>query len=312
MRKTQKEIFGLFGLILVAAMTVFAASLPSPNAAAEGSGVVDTVIIRVVGSQPNVYFTSPDNESSFVGPNQIISYNFENIKSAVLTMTYFDGTTTYPPYTLDTMTDITDQSGTGTYNIDLSSYGYGEYTINVTGEGPGGVEDFDVITFSYYPITATVEQEEENGDPSVILEYDDNNTDIDRIEINVYDEDGNLVSALSPTTVLPDDKNVLLPFAENNIPAGQYRIETTAYDVNGDPLYSSYGIIHTYEPKVTPAPDEGGDEEEEEDMVVPNTGGLFETMNISQSDYLITGLMIFFITGIGGAIFIAKSRNSKR
>ena len=57
-----------------------------------------------------------------------------------------------------------------------------------------------------------------------------------------------------------------------------------------------------------PAPDD----EEDEDIVVPNTGGLFESLNISQSDYLITGLIIFFVVGVGGAIFIAKSKNYKR
>lgn len=301
MRKTQKKILGLFGLFLVAAMTVFAASLPSPNALAETTGVVDTIVIRVIGDSPNVYFIDPPS-GSFVEPNQTFSFNYEKIEEARISMTH-NGT----PYSLGTITTSED-SGIWPININLSDYGYGEYTITVVGEGYGGVTDPDTISFSYYPITSTVEQNAENGDPTVILNYDDNNIDIDRIVINVYDEYGNLVGALSPVTVIPDNKNVLLPFAEKNIPAGKYTIATTAYNAGGDPLYQAYDTIFTYKPDVQPAPDD----EEDEDIVVPNTGGLFESLNISQSDYLITGLIIFFVVGVGGAIFIAKSKNYKR
>ncbi len=305
MRKTQKKVFGLFGLILVAAMTVFAASLPSPSVAANSSGVVDTVIIRVVGEQPNVYFVDPTDGSSFINANQTVDFNYENISTAVISLTYDDGTTTQT-YTLDTI-DTTGQTG-GSLNIDLSTYGYGEFTLSIVGEGYGGATDTDVISFSYYPFTAEAEKDTTTGNPKVILNYDDGNTDIDKIVINIYDEDGNLVESVSPVTVIPNDKDALLPFAENNLPAGKYKFEITAYNEDGEPLYKPYEIIYNYEPKAEPTPDE----EEEEDMIVPNTGGLFEVTNISQSDYLATGLIVFLITGVGGAIFIAKRKDSKR
>ena len=55
MKKTHKKILGLFGLVLVVAVTVFAAFLPAPKTqAVDTTTVTDTISVRVVGSTPVV------------------------------------------------------------------------------------------------------------------------------------------------------------------------------------------------------------------------------------------------------------------
>lgn len=298
MKKTQKKIFGLFGLALVVAMTIFAASLPGPRVAAQSaSGLIDTIVVRVIGDGPHVYFTDSIDGSSFVGSKQTVTFNYENIQTAVVTLTY-NGKDGPQTYTLKTITS-SGEAGSDFVNLDLSEYGYGEYVISIIGEGLEGTPAEDYAAFSYYPMDSTVEQDSPEGDPSVILDYDDKNTDINKIVINVYDENGDLVKGLSPITVMPGNKNVSLPFAENNLPTGKYRIEVIAYNKDNISIYHSSETINYQAP--------------DEDMAVPNTGSLFGSLNVSQSDYLVTGLLIFFIAGIGGIAFILKDkRNSKR
>jgi hypothetical protein len=45
---------------------------------------------------------------------------------------------------------------------------------------------------------------------------------------------------------------------------------------------------------------------------VPNTGGFFESLNVSKADYLATGLIIFFTVGLSGIVFIAKNKRTSR
>ena len=47
-------------------------------------------------------------------------------------------------------------------------------------------------------------------------------------------------------------------------------------------------------------------DDDDDFLAVPNTGGLFGALNISKTDYLITGVIVFLLTGIFGAVFIAK------
>ena len=74
-------------------------------------------------------------------------------------------------------------------------------------------------------------------------------------------------------------------------------------------------VVETEEPEeqITgnePAP------EEDEDIVVPSTadtGGLFKNLNISRTDYLVTGIGLFLVVGIGSIVFISKhNRSNKR
>ena len=96
MKKANKKIFGLFGLVLVVAMTVFAAFLPSPRTSA-ASSVTDTVIITVVNESqpPTASILNPDSGDKFLTPDQEIEVNYANIKNYQLTIKYISEISTY-------------------------------------------------------------------------------------------------------------------------------------------------------------------------------------------------------------------------
>ena len=90
MKRIHKRILGLCGLALVVAVTIFAAFLPTPETQAISTSVTDTIVVRVIGTKPNIYFTSPGNDYDFLDPNQSFTYNYEHIKEAEFILEYID------------------------------------------------------------------------------------------------------------------------------------------------------------------------------------------------------------------------------
>lgn len=304
MKKAHKKALGVFGLVAVAVMTAFAAFMPVPVTQATSS-LIDTVEIRIIGVSANAYITSPENNTIFTGSEQIMTYNYENVGHITVTIEYVDsGGNSQPPITIDSF-DPTDEYGSGLANIDFDSYGYGygKYIIRVVGEGNDGLTHEDAISVSYLPVTATVEEDEETSDANVSLNYNENSDDIDTLELNVYDKNGNLITELSPIKVAKPGKNVTIPFSETNLPAGEYIITVTALDENGNPLHEPYELTFNYRP--VEVPDTSGGEAE-----APDTGGFMATLNISKADYLITGLLVFFIVGVVGIYVVAKDKKN--
>ena len=246
MKRTHKRIFGVFGLVFVAAITFLAACLPNPITSAAGA-VTDTITIRVVGSTPDVNIAGPESDSVFVTADQTIEFNFGNVDTVTLLLTRTDPDGTKTTYTL-TEHDADYVAGDMVINVNLNEdrFGYGEYVAKVIGEGAGGVTDEDSISFSYYPVVGEVGEDEDTGETYVDLDYDPygdegtGNGEVVEIEINVYYEDGHLVDELSPIHVDPPEKHVVIPFDDYDLPAGTYTIEIAAYNQDGDLLYVEY------------------------------------------------------------------------
>ena len=173
-----------------------------------------------------------------------------------------------------------------------AGYGYGDYVIRITGDHQIAASDEDSYSFSYYPFTAEVEEDDETDNANVTLAYDDS-TAIERIEIVVLDENGNPVPDLPTITVTPPEKEAVIPFGDNDIPAGTYIIESTSYDEDGE-MYTKT-IVYVFEPTRG-----------------PTTGGLFGMLNVSKEDYLTTGLFVFFLIGLAGVFYIAKANKSSK
>ncbi len=303
MNKHQKNFLGILGLILVIATTVFAMLMPSPKTSATTSSVTDTITVRVVGATPRVDFQDFDSGSVLMTPENNFLISYENVETVTITVRYIDlngveHTYEYPDSPIDANYEP------GTYDLSMLPYqdadnqrGYGEYYITVTGEGVDGIADEDVIHYYYYPIDGTISDNDEDGNMDLELTYDQEqcsgvNLCVDHIVINVYDENGNLVPELSPIEVDAPTTNVKLPFADQDLPYGTYTVKIIPYDQYGN--YLGFTRTLTIEYKG------------EEEIPVPNTGSLFGGLNISKTDYLVTGLIIFGITGIGGLVFISK------
>ena len=301
MKKTKKRVLGLLGLVLVIITTIFAAFLPGPEASAEGgiTSVTDTISVRVVGSVPDILNVKPINGSVFIYPDQDLSFDYENVEYLTITIRYTDKDDVehiIPLLEKDDPESFVDYIP-GSYSTPLDllaeDYGYGEYRAEIVGIGFNDVKDFETVEFALYPVVGEA-NEADDGKVYLDLQYDTENENINTIGINIYDENGNLVNVLSPITVNTPDMRVELPFAENNLPTGNYRIEITAYNAEGEALYKPYVTYYYYEM-----------------IPVPNTGALFSNLNISRTDYLVTGLIIFFLAAILGIVFIVKGRSNK-
>lgn len=309
MKKTQKKIIGLTGLALVIAVTIFAAFLPNPGASAVSS-VTDTIIVRVVGSTPSAEILNPASGSTFVSSAQTININYEHVQSLDILVRFKDRNGVEHTKLLHTG-DVTDVTGSLSYDFNelADEFGFGEYTVLVSGTGVDGTPlPGDSVNFLFVPVLANVEKDPESEKTYLDLDYDPYTEDgagkVSSLEINIYDENGNLVESLSPITVNAPDTRVEIPFSEYDLKSGKYSIEITAFGKSGDDLYKPYVTSTDYEAK------EWSGEEVVPDANVPNTGSLFESLNISKADYLITGAIIFFIAGISAFAFIIKRSHS--
>ena len=186
-------------------------------------------------------------------------------------------------------------------DIDVSTYGYGKYVVTARGDALDGVFDEDLVVFYYLPAYAEVTEENGNYYLDVQYDADDGSEDpettglVAKVGVNIYGEDGKEVP-FSPITITPPTTRVELPFTEYGLESGTYKIVVKAYDRYGNQLGNDYVFTVTYDSGETP---------------VPNTGSLTGDMNISKTDYLITGLIIFGLVAIAGVLFIIRSDKSK-
>ena len=118
------------------------------------------------------------------------------------------------------------------------------------------------------------------------------------LAIDFTDANGREVSAISPITINPVDPSgysrVEVKFEENNLDYGDYNIYVYSYNRDGVQLSDPYVFTVNFS---------------EEGIIVPNTadtGGMFQGTNISQTDYLITGLIVFGVIAVTGVVFILQ------
>lgn len=308
MKKTQKTIFKLFGLSAVVAMTSVALLIPSPGASAATSSVTDTITIRVLDGVPATRINSPFSGEAITALDQPIDLTYVNMDNYTISITFIDKDGAEYTEVIETKEGI-DGSGDARYDFRQfgEEYGYGKYVITVTGTGIDQSTVEDSIEFEYVAVLPTVNENTDNGNPIVDLDYvtDDDGLDeedvVDHIVIEVLDPDGNPIPGLSPITIKAPVKEIEIPFDQYDLPNGDYTLVVTPYNVNDEELYRQFTLIVHYQG--------------EESMVVPSTadtGGLFKNLNIADSDYLITGLGIFLIVGIGSIIYINKRGKTSR
>lgn len=311
MKKTPKRVLGILGLLLVVATTVFAVFLPDPSASAISSTVTDTIVVRVLSSKPKIEITDPATSVDIAHATQEVKFEYLYLSHIYVLLQYVDSDGNEHTITLktyDTTLDFEtgDDYGEGSLEIDFAAVsegdprGYGDYVVRFIGDGLDGVQCEDAVTFSYYPVTTTLDINEVTDEVYVDLDYNLEDEDIDYLIIRVYDEKGNLVSPLSPIKVPRGTTRTELPLIDYGVPSGKYKIETTAYDAEGEAIYLPYIMYLNYTAPASPD--------------VPNTGGATTGggLNISKTDYLITGMIIFFMAGFAGIYFIVRDKKSPR
>lgn len=232
MNKTKKRIFGLLGLAIIAAITVFAAFLPAPSASAVGGTTV--LRVRVLGGIPDVTIT--DGPTSVVEhstipivttSDQSFTYINEQVGHIVVTLHYLDTGGGLGTDEVIAEYDTPYDPGSRTINLNLDDYGYGSFIITVNGDGTHGADE-DSIAFVYVPISIDAKQLEIDCNPVANYVYDANVTD--HAILKVYTNDNQLIPALSNIPVTNGNFASTLPFRENDLEKGYYWVEIVTYN----------------------------------------------------------------------------------
>ena len=127
MKRTHKKIFGLFGFIVVATVTVFAAFLPSPETlAADSSSFADDISLRVVSTAPSIDVDGIEQDSVSPDGRRTVTIPYSGVESIVVKIKYTDEEgneyvttlpTKYVDYETGTAT-LTFDTLTGNYDLD--------------------------------------------------------------------------------------------------------------------------------------------------------------------------------------------------
>ncbi|MBQ3348447.1 hypothetical protein IJG90_02950 [Candidatus Saccharibacteria bacterium] len=278
MKRVQKNILGLSGLAVVAAMTAVAVAIPGPEALAV-STVTDTINVRVVDYMPSVVIGSTAGVN-VANPTYPYAVDYSHANRLTISITYINGDTT-KTIVLEDIKNMGDATGSQDFSVKVTDlvfpdeqrvrYGTYKITAKVVSEDGTPVENY--LTFNYVPATGNI-----NGDEVTISDLDN---DVERVEIRT--RAGKIVGAATREQLEQNNMKIKLNLDDVGC---QEQLYLYAY-VN-DELVS----VEPYEmtTECIPVPDAGA----------PDTGGLFQNLNISKEDYLITGLIVFFVLGIVG------------
>ncbi len=299
MEKTRKKILGFVCLAATVIITIIAANIPSVNTSAVGT--TTKITMRVVGHLPNVSITeSPTSVIEtpvpiVITPNQAIKFICENVDPVNAGIVYRPFGETNPTVSQEIFSSHEDyQPCEHLLNLNLDDYGYGNFIVNVQGDGDSGFDE-DSVTFDYSSLVIDANQEEPGEDPIVKLYYDDEV--VDKIIVTVLDENGDPVPGLEEIEVPSGTHEIELPFADNDVPSGNYTVKATPYDEDGNIVPNKAEDDLTY---IAP------------DLEVPNTGGPLGMLNLSRSDYIMTGIIVTIVSAAGALFFLSKKSNKKR
>lgn len=300
MKRVQKNILGISGLAIVAAMTAFAAILPAPEVSATTS-LTDTLTVRVVEAVPNVDISTTAQK---VVTEEVYPYDltYEFAQSVYTMLEYTDADGEKHVYEgLEAFVDADYDFGEKSLVVDLKEVhhfddgylvGYGDYTIVAKAIALDGTPYYDYLDFTWIPVEGKLLDGE---DPIVEVTAMGYNVDA----VKVVTRDGVQVG-YATRSYLQNISDGLIALNLDEVGC-QETLYLYAYE-DDVLLYNKPYVLTTTCPEI---PDTGA----------PDTGGLFQNLNISKEDYLVTGLIIFFILGIVGFGIVARNKrttNKKR
>ena len=326
MRKVNKRLCGWIGLIVVAVMTVTAIFMPANPAAAE-STQTDTLRVVVYDKFPEVKITSIESGESLVNPEITIDFLYENSEYVDFVLSYEDEDgnmveiplSRFNPDELDPTFAYASGEASVTLNLDDLGLGYNYYTITALSHSSIGYSE-DIVDFYHVPASSTqIGEDEETQDPIIRVDYGDG---VEKVEVIVYDENGNPVFDEPIVVNVPAPynagyKDVTLPLSSYGLPSGDgYRVElisykrTEAVDDEGNPILDDEGnpvmildvakaprvlytvSYHQFIPEI------------------PDTGQVFKNLNIAKSDMLIT-IALVMLLAVGFAIYTLTHKTKK-
>lgn len=307
MQNSKKKLFGLAGLVAVGTMTAVAISMPSIDASAVDTANMDVQVTVVSNVEGSAIITAPQDGSTLTDKKITVNTTYNGMKSLTYTLVYKDKNGNTQRVDMGTY-NLTDSSGTNKFDFDLSSYDYGDFTIEMTGVTLEGLPfTGDSVGFRYSAVSSNIDPDTEQPgkDPIIDIEIDD---DVEYVEVEVYDKDGNpVLDKDGNQVIIKVDKDqvdpetgeikVKIPLSDYGVPEGEYIFVIKGYDKDGNII-----SVTTHKFKYTPA---SGTKDPE----TPNTGSVLQELNISRADYIVAGLVVFAgIIGFAMYLVFKKSR----
>ncbi len=192
MKKQRKKFFGAAYLALVTAMTLVAASIPTPNVGATTNYGGATVTVTVVNENyPSVSIIEPSDGSKIEQSDFDLKFDYTNSDSIRITIKNTDSDNEW--YINITPTDP--RGGSMTQPIDLNNYeGEGNYVIKLVATGNNQYAE-DSIALTY---------EEPAIDPTIAILSP---IDGDKVEENTIDINYEYTNANSIDFVITNNKS---------------------------------------------------------------------------------------------------------
>lgn len=320
MKGKKKQLLGFVGLALVFAMTAIAYSLPAPGAAAQDLNI--SVTVTDDGEEGAATFISPAPNAILTGRSTTLSVRYRKIRTMSTTVKCTDAAgaevynktedvaleaasgvvnkTVEVPETTSDVSCVAEMRATG-----LSNEPYNDsvnFTFRAMNLPNHGSED-DPVKPPVNPDEPcegpTCGKVDEKNDPIVDVIVSD---DVEKVSVQVYDADKNPVFVdkdgketplLTTKDAFKDGKlSITLPMSEYNAKPGKYVAYFTATN-SEDKVVSINEYWFEYMPKVE----------------APGTGSIFKDLNLSRTDYLLSGLVAFgAVAGFALYLVFRKSR----
>lgn len=230
------------GAVVLGAAVAVRNTLNSPlRSGSSNYGGGGAVSVEVPEPHVSIVFQQPKADDVFLSANVPVTLTFKDTRELFFTLTAPGGTNcNLGNYTAPNDGWMT--SGiTYTGNISLGNCGgakYGAYKYKAT-TADWSPEVSNEITFNYARFEFGSSVYDRNGDPIVVLRY---GSGIGRVDFSAYCND-NETDVLGDYEYVPEKNEdyvdeVLLPFKNKNISAGNCNVTATAKKANGDPINS--------------------------------------------------------------------------
>lgn len=230
MKRSKKNLLGALGLCVVAATTIYAATLPAPSASAVSS-ITDTIKIRVVTDDPEVTIGSSLGDKVTV-PAYSLDLGYANVSTVTLTATRLDenGNVISGPTEIWRY-DANFDEGESTVPVNFNNLGgYGNYIFTIIGRDVNGVNIDRSYEVTYTNVDADMNID---NDGNITIIVTPPSTEIDKVDIVIRNEEGDEVATGSV-----DNPNGQVTLPLDGLPAGDYEADLTYYDKDGNVIGS--------------------------------------------------------------------------
>lgn len=306
----KKQLLGFGGLALVAGITAVAYNLPT--SATSAGGDVD-VMVQVYNTNFETKIQSPLDGSETT--ESVVT--FKEMHSRANNVKYYlthvgengEPDVTYELTEHEVVGDLV--SGVTEFNLDLDNYGgLGTYIFKSVITSSSDKSGEDSVKFKYISIeTPDDEVENEDGEVDIEVCY---TAGTKILTMEIYDKAGKLVATLSDyvvkNPVTGGCETIRIKVDNLDLDTGDYDIVIESYDdedKTGEPtgtITIHLGYTKPDAPNVPDTPDAPN---------VPDTGALLSALNISKSDFLITGLIGFTTISIIALAVIRRANKRK-